>query len=250
MVPVLVCPVDTNNYHPPTGTRLVVNETVSFFQNDHTTMTNNRRCHRNRPNMLSLNELLTIAAAVFSLLITWCPHVTGTCPIKCQCLEDGAVVLCNRAGLVQVPSSVSDAATTLELDYNHISIVTNGSLHRTPRLRVLSMHDNGILYLEAGVFDGLRDVRIIRIGRNHISSLPRNLFANNRRLEVLDLHANYFATMPDDVMFSLGGLRVLNASFNQLTSAELGPGFQHTRELSVLDLSGLKRPTFYFYFTK
>lgn len=165
------------------------------------------------------------------------------CPPTCRCrngtgIGSGSVVVtCHRSDLVHVPW-LPEATSVLDLDHNHISLLQNRSLHRVPRLQVLSVQDNGILHLEPGVFDSLPGLRELRLGRNHLSGFPPNVFANCRLLELLDLHANYFAQVPDGIMHGLYSLQTLNISFNQLTSADLGTGFRYTARLSVIDFSG------------
>ena len=166
------------------------------------------------------------------------------CPSYCHCTGGSTMVVsCSRVGRVPVPLPLS--TVLLDLDHNHISLLTNASFSRglpLRRLEELSLQDNGILHIEAGALMSLTELRILKLGRNHLSSLPSRVFAANRKLAVLDVHANYFAVLPDTVVQHLHSLTTLNVSFNHLTSPRLGPGFRYTTELSYLDLSGKYNP--------
>jgi len=163
---------------------------------------------------------------------------TGVCPSLCRCTT-GSIVSCFGVGRVPVP--LPPSTVVLDLDHNHISLLTNTSFGRglpLRRLEELSLQDNGLLHIEAGALVSLAELRILRLGRNHLSSLPASVFAANRKLAVLDVHANYFAVLPDTVLRQLHSLTILNVSFNHLTSPRLGPGFRYTTQLGYIDLSG------------
>ena len=165
---------------------------------------------------------------------------SGVCPPSCRCTAGSAtVVSCYGVGRVPVPLPLS--TVILDLDHNHISLLTNASFGRglpLRRLKELSLQDNGLLHIEAGALVTLTELRVLRLGRNHLSSLPATVFAANRKLTVLDVHANYFAVLPDVALRHLHSLTVLNVSFNHLTSPRLGPEFRYTTQLSYLDLAG------------
>jgi len=164
----------------------------------------------------------------------------GVCPPSCHCTA-GSTVVVSCLGVGRVPVPLPPSTVVLDLDHNHISLLTNASFSRGPplrRLEELSLQDNGLLHVEAGAMASLTELRVLRLGRNHLSSLPARVFAANRKLTVLDVHANYFAVLPDAVLRQLHSLTVLNVSFNHLTSPRLGPGFRYLTQLSSIDLSG------------
>jgi Leucine rich repeat len=192
--------------------------------------------------------LVVVFVAILSANVGPVVGSGGVCPPSCRCTERNAVVTC--AGLVHVPP-IPSIAIKLDLDHNRISLLLNTSLRGAEtsvsgggswttlrRLEVLSIEDNGLLYIEVGALSTLYELRELRLGRNHLSTLPRDLLAANRKLRVLDLHANYLASIPDGVVRLAHGLVVLNVSFNHLTSVRLGEGFRHVSQLSVIDLSG------------
>lgn len=164
----------------------------------------------------------------------------GVCPPSCRCTA-GSTVVVSCLGVGRVPVPLPPSTVVLDLDHNHISLLTNASFSRGPplrRLEELSFQDNGLLHVEAGALASLTELRVLRLGRNHLSSLPVSVFTTNRKLTVLDVHANYFAVLPDAVLRQLHSLIVLNVSFNHLTSPRLGPGFRYLTQLSYIDLSG------------
>jgi hypothetical protein len=204
-------------------------------------------------------DRVLVFAAVLAAVVSTAGAGGGLCPATCRCLERSTVVVCSD--LVHVPPIPSNVVV-LNLDHNRISLLQNSSLRGAEtaasdgagdgartilrRLEVLSIEDNGLLYIEVGALSTLYELRVLRLGRNHLSTLPRELLAANRKLQVLDLHANYLASMPDGVVRHAHGLVMLNVSFNHLTSARLGDGFRHIGQLSVIDMSG--KLAFHMYY--
>ena len=183
-------------------------------------------------------DVVVLVAVMLLLLLDH--HVDAVCPSLCRCTAGSTVIVsCFGVGRVPVPLPLSTVA--LNLDHNHISLLTNASFSRglpLRRLQELSLQDNGLLHIEVGALVSLTELRVLKLGRNHLSSLPASVFAANRKLAVLDVHANYFAVLPDAVLRQLHSLTIFNASFNHLTSPKLGPGFRHITQLSYIDLSG------------
>ena len=188
--------------------------------------------------MLPHNVLLA------TLIVVLCPtprwpvagNLNGHCPDGCRCLDKASVLSCTRSHLKHVPVVLS-TAIAIDLDYNSVNIVQNGSFQGAFHLQIISMQNNGLIHLEAGAFQPLARLHVLRLGNNHLSQLPANIFWNNRELEVLDLHGNLFVDIPDGVMYHLHSLQLLNMSLNHITTPKLGPGFKYTTQLASLDLS-------------
>ena len=159
------------------------------------------------------------------------------CPSRCKCLDKGSVLTCRQSSLTYVPTLLSTTMVVV-LDDNHIRVLRNSSFDSAIRIEIISLEKNSMVRLEIGAFELLSEMRILRLGDNRLSYLPRNIFWNNRNLEVLDLHGNLFTQMPDNIMYPLHNLKLLNVSYNQLTSPNLGRGFQFTVQLSSLDMTG------------
>jgi len=187
-------------------------------------------------------DVVAVVAMMLFLLVESHADAEGpsVCPSLCRCTT-GSTTVVSCFGVARVPVRLPPSTVVLDLDHNHISLLTNASFGRAVplhRLEDLSLQDNGLLHIEAGALVSLTELRVLRLGRNHLSSLPTSVFAANRQLRVLDVHANYFTVLPDGVLRQLHSLAVLNVSFNHLTSSRLGPGFRYITQLSHLDLSG------------
>jgi hypothetical protein len=163
--------------------------------------------------------------------------VAITCPLRCRCLDQSAVINCRGSALRHTPSAVPTAAIVLDLDDNCIRVLSNDSVVGT--VEMVSLQDNGLVRIESGAFGSLPQLRILRLGRNGLTSLARGLFAANRLLQVLDLHSNMLTgRLPDHVLYHTHALVSLNVSHNLLTTPELGPGFRYVTQLADLDMSG------------
>jgi len=202
-----------------------------------------RRSRDDGSAMVGVTSVLLLAVAT-SCNVVDAASSPGVCPSSCRCTAGSAVVV-SCSGVSRVPVPVPASTVVLDLDRNHVSLLTNSSFVRGLPLRhlvELRLQDNGLLHVERGALLSLTELRVLRLGRNHLSSLPAGVFAANRKLAVLDVHANYLAVMPDaSVVRHLQSLVSLNVSFNHLTSPRLGPGFRYTTQLSYIDFSGQYR---------
>jgi len=87
---------------------------------------------------------------------------SGVCTPSCRCTAGSTVVVsCYGVGRVPVPLPPSTAV--LNLDHNHISLLTNASFDRglpLRRLTELSIQDNGLLHVESGALASLTELRV------------------------------------------------------------------------------------------
>ena len=118
--------------------------------------------------------------------------------------------------------------------------LTNGTFANLNALEKINVTNSQVNFIQTGAFTGLTNLKTLLLSGNSIQLLDNvvSLFKDNVKLEVLDLSRNKLNFLPDEPFRYLPNLKVLNVSFNQLLSARLGPRFQVTTGLRVLDFSG------------
>ena len=91
--------------------------------------------------------------------------------------------------------------------------------------------------LKAGDFDGLTNLKRLRLDGNSLTTLPAGIFDDLARLWVLDLDSNQLTTLRPGVFDSLTKLRILYLNDNNLSSLPDGV-FKNNLELATLWLHG------------
>ena len=124
------------------------------------------------------------------------------------------VNICGRTQQVQdailakIPN-VSDCAnvTDRDLSYFHSD---------------LDLADSGITTLQAGDFQGLSRMPILKLSRNNLSALPDGIFDDLVGLQSLRLDINHLSELSDDVFDDLSKLDYLNLGNNGLSELPAG----------------------------
>ena len=88
----------------------------------------------------------------------------------------------------------------------------SGDVHSNP----LNLYNKGLSSLKAGDFDGLTNLKRLRMDRNSLTTLPAGIFDDLAGLMTLDLDRNQLTTLRSGVFDSLTNLRVLYLNDNSL----------------------------------
>jgi len=93
---------------------------------------------------------------------------SGVCAPSCRCTS-GSTVVVSCYGVGRVPAPLPPTTVVLNLDHNHISLLTNASFDRglpLRRLTQLSVQDNGLLHVESGALVSLTELRVCHITKS------------------------------------------------------------------------------------
>ncbi|XP_013403978.1 insulin-like growth factor-binding protein complex acid labile subunit [Lingula anatina] len=171
------------------------------------------------------------------ILVGWVTQSSMTCPTNCVCEKRDTVVRCVNLQLSSIPT-LPTSVQRLYLSGNKLQVIQNNSFQNLNQLKYLELENSQLRKLEPNAFKGLDNLQVLKLGHNRLTSLPRDLFDPTRLLLHLDLSFNSFSAVPNDCMHYLTKLKVLNVSYNEITNPTLGPTFQFTKRLQILDFTG------------
>ena len=115
-----------------------------------------------------------------------------------------------RDEIVRMIGSVSHCRDVTD---THLAAIS-GDVHSNP----LNLFNKGLSSLKAGDFDGLTNLKRLRIDRNSLTTLPAGIFDDLAGLMTLDLDRNQLTTLRPSVFDNLTNLRVLYLNNNRLAA--------------------------------
>ncbi|MFT7799730.1 nyctalopin [Arapaima gigas] len=126
---------------------------------------------------------------------------TRSCPVSCTCTQEGGcTVLCDRAGLPELPKEFPCEASSINLDKNSLKFLSERAFGTLPSLRYLSLDHNNISFITPGAFKGLPNLLELRMAHNEfIRYLHTRTFTALKRLKRLDLADCNLFSMPDRI---------------------------------------------------
>ena len=132
----------------------------------------------------------------------------------------------------------------LDLSENQLTASSFGAttLSGLPRLAVLSLHNNRIARLDAGLFSDLNNLQILRLDGNMLESLPQGLFSSLPHLHTLILSRNRLARIDGQLLANLGSLSILALDNNMIEHIDQ-EALANTTQLQDVNLSGNNLPS-------
>ncbi|XP_034042616.1 nyctalopin [Thalassophryne amazonica] len=121
------------------------------------------------------------------------------CPPSCSCTQEKSCsVLCDRAGLTELPKEFPCEASSINLDKNQLKFLSERAFGTLPSLRSLSLDHNNISFITPGAFKGLPNLVELKLAHNeYISYLHTRTFTGLKKLVRLDLSDCRLFTIPD-----------------------------------------------------
>ena len=117
-----------------------------------------------------------------------------------------------------------------------ITSLREADFSELPNLRDLTLEDNGLSELPAGVFSGLHNLRDLDLDGNRLTELPAEAFSGLSNLWRLKLQNNGLRELPPEVFAGLSNLEVLCVGFgNELTRLppRVFAGLSNLRQLAL-----------------
>ncbi|KAA8592032.1 hypothetical protein FQN60_017406 [Etheostoma spectabile] len=100
---------------------------------------------------------------------------------SCDHCDQWLTCNCSHGGFTRVPI-VTGRALTLDLSFNDITVVTSEDLTGHRRLRVLSLHGNGVATIHPSAFDSLWSLEELDLSDNQLTALNDKWLVRLRRL--------------------------------------------------------------------
>ncbi|XP_025021373.1 nyctalopin [Python bivittatus] len=134
-----------------------------------------------------------------------------SCPTSCVCTEEKSCsILCDRAGLTQIPNEFPCEAYSINLDKNNIKFLAERAFGTLPSLKSLSISHNNISFITPGAFKGLASLTELKMAHNeYIRYLHTRTFISLQRLVKLDLADCNLFSIPDRIFIELPALQEL-----------------------------------------
>ncbi|XP_065559990.1 protein slit-like isoform X2 [Artemia franciscana] len=132
------------------------------------------------------------------------------CPKVCSC--DGFTVDCSHKGLTDIPPNLPKNAERIDLEGNNVS----------------EIHSRD--------FEGLTQLKVLRLSNNRIQFIPDLLFANTPSLHRLDLSHNLLVAISKRTFRGAGAMRHLLLDNNQITCVDEA-AFRGMKDLEILTMN-------------
>ena len=177
---------------------------------------------------LSLNRSLTLSD---SSVVDICDR---TPEVRDAILYTLSVVNCSSVNRSSVDLG---RVFSLDLSSRGIDSLKVGDFDGLTNLRELRLYNNGLVSLPEGVFDGLTNLEQLHLYGNGLVSLPEGVFDGLTNLEQLHLHRNDLVSLPEGVFDGLTNLGELVLSGNGLVSLPEGvfDGLTNLEQLYLSD---------------
>ncbi|XP_060626184.2 nyctalopin [Anolis sagrei] len=134
-----------------------------------------------------------------------------SCPTSCVCTQERSCsILCDRAGLTQIPREFPCEAYSINLDKNSIKFLAERAFGTLPSLKLLSLSHNNISFITPGAFKGLASLTELKMAHNeYIRYLHTRTFTSLKKLVRLDLADCNLFNIPDRIFIEVPALREL-----------------------------------------
>lgn len=194
----------------------------------HTSAANRRGKLTNRTMWLLYLIATSVVMPTSALNVHWCPR-------QCDCYHQYSVVDCSARGLATVPP-LSNLTERLYLEDNMLDELPDDALDNVPRLNVLTLHNNHLHHLTTAALCALPVLDELTLNGNGLREIEVDPDCTAPHLHQLEVHDNKLLRLPANLSVFAPALLTLNASYNQLGSAQLDDSYAQFQQLHTLDL--------------
>ncbi|PWA13784.1 hypothetical protein CCH79_00017141, partial [Gambusia affinis] len=151
------------------------------------------------PEDLRSLEVSVLCLLPQSALARWA--CVRACPPSCSCTQEKSCsVLCDRAGLAELPREFPCEASAINLEKNRLKFLSERAFGTLPSLKSLSLDHNNISFMTPGAFKGLSNLLELKMAHNeYISYLHTRTFTGLKKLLRLDLSDCNLFNIPDRI---------------------------------------------------
>ena len=166
--------------------------------------------------------MMSITMDTFVLIlassVARCHHRSPTYSNSCRYKQtsDGLSAYCDNRRLQEVPCDLPKEITSLDLNENNITRITNSSFDGLQMLKILSLTTNNLQFIAQEAFSSLPLLQYVGLDENRLQKLPSDLFSKTRNLQMINLSGNKFTSIPVHALTPLKGLRKLLMDRNNI----------------------------------
>nr|XP_054757192.1 immunoglobulin superfamily containing leucine-rich repeat protein 2-like [Lytechinus pictus] len=128
----------------------------------------------------------------------------------------GTKAICSHLHLKSVPQDLPSNAVTVDLSFNSIPTLLNGSFAYLLNITSLGLEHNVLSKIEHGAFEPLSHLRNLSLKHNRLDSLPSGLFRANLFLSILILGKNRLVSFPSSALPWSNSITTLEVSQNRI----------------------------------
>ncbi|KAF2365715.1 Toll/interleukin-1 receptor (TIR) domain [Trinorchestia longiramus] len=144
-----------------------------------------------------------------------------TCPNNCLCYHDHTwnhnIVDCGKQNWTAMPLGVPMDVTEAFLDGNNMGNLTSHALIGRKNLRVLYLNNSNIIDIQNRTFNGLRNLKVLRLDHNFLEKLHGYEFVLLHNLLELYINDNLISHIGNTTFTSLRSLEVLRLEGNRIS---------------------------------
>ncbi|KAA0192782.1 hypothetical protein HAZT_HAZT002383 [Hyalella azteca] len=145
-----------------------------------------------------------------------------TCPDNCLCYHDHTwnhnIVDCGKQNWTAMPLGVPMDVTEAFLDGNNMGNLTSHALIGRKNLRVLYLNNSNIIDIQNRTFNGLRNLKVLRLDHNYLEKLHGYEFVLLHNLLELYINDNLISHVANTTFTSLRSLEVLRLEGNRIST--------------------------------
>ncbi|XP_063423278.1 insulin-like growth factor-binding protein complex acid labile subunit [Mytilus trossulus] len=151
------------------------------------------------------------------LILIICCHGSAVKQIVCpdDCLCTGRNFDCSDKDLSVIPSGISNAAKSLDLQKNQIADLSSNPFSKLQLLRILNLGFNSLTQIRYNDFNGLVNLRTLDLSFNRINTIHKNSFRNLDKISDIVLRGNELTNI-DGIFTYMNGMVRLDLSNNQI----------------------------------
>ena len=139
-----------------------------------------------------------------------------TCTQHARGLDDKSSD-CSCKHLTEVPQDLYTDIQNLDLSYNNLTTLKNGSFKQYPHLLEIDLSSTNLLYIETGTFYLLKNLRNLILSNNYALRFYKDVFWRSHALLKLKLpECGLTSRYLEDINFP-PGLEKLDLSSNEIT---------------------------------
>ena len=117
-----------------------------------------------------------------------------------------------------------------------ITDIEQGTFLKFFQLGSLIIIHNQLTELDASIFEGLTNLKLLNCGFNMVANIQPGAFEGLFYLQLLDLSNSMLSSLPAQLFTGLHNLQLIRLNFNRLASIDAG-AFSQLSQLQEIDLS-------------